>query len=49
LKAGVTHACYYDPEINKTLAAMAEHYHIAVIPTRVVNFHAKLTQFFHQK
>ena len=35
LKAGVTHACYYDPEINKILAAMAEHYHIAVIPTRV--------------
>jgi len=34
LKAGVTHACYYDPEINKTLAAMAEHYRIAVIPTR---------------
>jgi transposase len=34
LKAGVTHACYYDPEINKTLAAMAEHYHIAVLPTR---------------
>jgi len=35
LKAGVTHACYYDPEINKTLAAMAQHYNIAVIPTRV--------------
>ena len=35
LKAGVTHACYYDPEINKTFAAMAEHYNIAVIPTRV--------------
>jgi transposase len=35
LKAGVTHACYYDPEINKTFAAMAEHYRIAVIPTRV--------------
>jgi transposase len=35
LKAGVTHACYYDPEINRTLAAMAEHYNIAVIPTRV--------------
>lgn len=35
LKAGVTHACYYDPEINKTLAAMAEHYNIAVIPARV--------------
>ena len=35
LKAGVTHACYYDPEINKTLAAMAQHYNIAVIPTRI--------------
>jgi len=35
LKAGVTDACYYDPEINKTFAAMAEHYHIAVLPARV--------------
>jgi transposase len=35
LKSAVTHACYYDPEINKTLAAMAQHYNIAVIPTRV--------------
>jgi transposase len=35
MKAAVTHACYYDPEINKTLAAMARHYNIAVIPTRV--------------
>jgi len=35
LKAGVTHACYYDPDINKALAAMAQHYNIAVIPTRV--------------
>jgi transposase len=34
LKAGVTHACYYDPEINRVFAAMAEHYHIAVLPTR---------------
>ena len=34
MKAAVTHACYYDPEINKTLAAMARHYNIAVIPTR---------------
>jgi len=34
LKAGVTDACYYDPEINKTFAAMAEHYRIAVLPTR---------------
>jgi transposase len=35
LKGAVTQACYYDPEINKTFAAMAEHYHIAVLPTRV--------------
>jgi transposase len=34
LKAGVTQACYYDPEINRVFAAMAEHYHIAVLPTR---------------
>jgi transposase len=34
LKAGVTHACYYDPEINRVFAAMAEHYHIAVLPAR---------------
>jgi transposase len=34
LKAGVTHACYYDPEINRTFAAMAGHYHIAVLPAR---------------
>jgi transposase len=34
LKGAVTDACYYDPEINKTFAAMAEHYHIAVLPTR---------------
>lgn len=34
MKAAVTHACYYDPEINRTLAAMARHYNIAVIPTR---------------
>jgi len=34
MKAAVTHACYYDPEINRTLASMARHYNIAVIPTR---------------
>lgn len=34
MKGAVTHACYYDPDINKTFAAMAEHYHIAVLPTR---------------
>jgi transposase len=35
LKGAVTHACYYDPEINRTFAAMAEHYHVAVLPARV--------------
>ena len=34
LKAAVNHACYYDPDINRTFAAMAGHYHIAVLPTR---------------
>jgi len=34
MKGAVTRACYYDPDINKTFAAMAEHYHIAVLPTR---------------
>lgn len=35
LKGAVTQACYYDPEINKVFAAMATHYHIAVLPARV--------------
>jgi transposase len=35
LKSGVTHACYYDPEINLTFADMARHYGLAVLPTRV--------------
>lgn len=34
LKGAVTHACYYDPEINRIVNAMAEHYHIVVLPTR---------------
>ncbi len=34
LKGAVTHACYYDPEINRVFVAMAEHYHIAVLPAR---------------
>ena len=34
-KVAVTHACYYEPEINKTFAAWAEHYGVGVIPTRV--------------
>ncbi len=35
LKSGVTHASYYEPEINKTYAEWASHYNTAVIPTRV--------------
>lgn len=35
LKSGVKSACYYDPEINRTFADMAEHYNVAVLPTRV--------------
>ncbi len=35
LKSGVTSACYYDPEINRTFADMAEHYNVAVVPARV--------------
>lgn len=34
LKSGVTSACYYDPEINRTFADMAEHYDVAVVPAR---------------
>lgn len=35
LKSGVTRADFYDPEINRTFADMAEHYDVAVLPTRV--------------
>ncbi|MEN8264932.1 MAG: IS21 family transposase [Nitrospirota bacterium] len=35
LKSGVKSACYYDPEINRTFADMAEHYNVAVVPARV--------------
>ena len=32
LKSAVTHSSYYEPDINRTFAAMAEHYHVAVLP-----------------
>jgi transposase len=35
LKSAVTHPSYYEPDINRTFAAMAEHYHVAVLPTRI--------------
>ena len=34
LKSGVTRACWYDPDVNKTYADMAKHYDTAVIPRR---------------
>lgn len=34
LKAGVTKACFYDPEVNRTYADMAAHYDTAVVPAR---------------
>jgi transposase len=35
LKAGVTHASYYDPVINASYAALIKHYGTAVVPARV--------------
>ena len=34
LKSGVTDACFYEPDINPTYSAMAEHYSCAVLPAR---------------
>jgi transposase len=35
LRAGVTKACFYDPEVNPTYAELARHYGTVVLPTRV--------------
>jgi transposase len=34
LKAGVTRACFYDPELNRTYLELARHYGTVVVPTR---------------
>lgn len=34
LKSGVTHACRYDPVINRTYLEFAQHYGAAVVPAR---------------
>ncbi|MHA0273248.1 IS21 family transposase [Enterobacter ludwigii] len=34
LKSAVTKACRYDPELNPSYQQLAEHYQVAVIPTR---------------
>ena len=35
LKSGVTSPCRYEPDVNPTYLALATHYGIAVVPTRV--------------
>ncbi len=35
LKAGVRHACYYEPDLNPTYHELAVHYGTAVLPARV--------------
>ena len=34
LKSGVTKACFYEPEVNRSYAEMAAHYDTAVVPAR---------------
>jgi transposase len=36
LKAGVSKACRYEPEVNRTFAEFAAHYRLAVLPTRTL-------------
>jgi transposase len=35
LRSGVTSACFYEPELNRTYAELAEYYGTAILPTRV--------------
>jgi transposase len=37
LKAGVTRACYYDPDVNASYADLARHYGTVILPTRAVH------------
>jgi transposase len=34
LKSGITKACFYDPEVNRSYAEMAAHYDTAIVPAR---------------
>jgi transposase len=34
LKAGITKACFYEPQVNRTYADLAAHYDTAVVPAR---------------
>ncbi len=33
-KSGVTKACYYDPDVNRSYAYLASHYNTVILPTR---------------
>lgn len=35
LKTGITHACFYEPDLNPSYWDLARHYRLAVIPARV--------------
>lgn len=35
LKTGVTQACFYEPDLNRAYHEFAEHYGVAILPTRV--------------
>jgi transposase len=37
LKAGVTKACYYDPELNRSYLELARHYGTVMLPTRAAH------------
>jgi transposase len=34
LKAGITKACFHEPQVNQTYADMARHYGTAIVPAR---------------
>lgn len=34
LKSGITKACFYEPNINRTYADLAKHYGTVIIPAR---------------
>lgn len=37
LKSGVTKACYYDPELNRSYLELARHFDTVVVPTRAAH------------
>lgn len=39
LKAGITRTCFVDPQVNAVFAALAKHYHFAVLPIHLGSPH----------